>query len=120
MGSVDEDGFPNVKALLKPRKREGIKTFWFPTNTSSVHVAQFRVEPRSCLYFFDRRTHKGVMLRGKMEVIEDGETKKMIWNEGDVRYYNKGVNDPDYCVLKFTTLSGRYYVEFSSRNFTVS
>ena len=26
LGSVDEEGFPNVKAMLQPRKREGIKT----------------------------------------------------------------------------------------------
>ena len=29
IGSVDEDGFPNMKAMLRPRKRNGIKEFWF-------------------------------------------------------------------------------------------
>ena len=32
IGSVDEQGFPNVKAMLQPRKREGIKVFYFTTN----------------------------------------------------------------------------------------
>ena len=36
--SVDQDGFPNVKAMLKPRKRNGLKEFWFSTNTSSMRV----------------------------------------------------------------------------------
>ena len=27
LGSVDEEGFPNVKAMLQPRKREGIRRF---------------------------------------------------------------------------------------------
>ena len=27
--SVDEEGFPNVKAMLKPRKTNGLHTFWF-------------------------------------------------------------------------------------------
>ena len=27
VGSVDEDGYPEVKAMLPPRKREGIRTF---------------------------------------------------------------------------------------------
>ena len=31
--SVDEDGFPNVKAMLKPRKMEGLHSFYFSTNT---------------------------------------------------------------------------------------
>ncbi len=31
---VDEEGYPITKAMLQPREREGIKTFWFSTNTS--------------------------------------------------------------------------------------
>ncbi len=34
--SVDEAGFPNVKAMLKPRKIDGLKYFYFSTNTSSM------------------------------------------------------------------------------------
>ena len=26
IGSIDREGFPNIKAMLQPRKREGIKT----------------------------------------------------------------------------------------------
>ena len=36
--SISEEGFPNMKAMLAPRKREGIKEFWFSTNTSSMRV----------------------------------------------------------------------------------
>ena len=39
--SVDEEGFPNVKAMLKPRKMEGIHRFYFSTNTSSMRVKQY-------------------------------------------------------------------------------
>ena len=28
VGSVDEDGYPEVKAMLPPRKREGIRPFY--------------------------------------------------------------------------------------------
>ena len=38
ISSVDEKGFPNTKAMLAPRKREGIKVFYFTTNTSSMRV----------------------------------------------------------------------------------
>lgn len=31
ISSVDGDGFPNTKAMLPPRKREGIRTFYFTT-----------------------------------------------------------------------------------------
>ena len=39
ISSVDQEGFPWTKAMLKPRKREGIKTFYFTTNTFSIRVA---------------------------------------------------------------------------------
>lgn len=119
ISSVDGDGFPNTKAMLPPRKREGIKSFWFTTNTSSMRVAQYRSNPKACIYFFDKRFFRGVMLKGTMEVLEDAESKEIIWQEGDTMYYSKGVTDPDYCVLRFTAQTGRYYTNFSSEDFNI-
>jgi general stress protein 26 len=119
IASIDSDGFPNAKAMLPPRQREGIKVFWFTTNTSSMRVTQFRGNPKACIYFCDRRFFRGVMLRGIMEVLQDAASKEMIWRDGDTMYYPGGVVDPDYCVLKFTAQSGRYYTSFHSENFEV-
>jgi len=119
ISSVDEDGFPNSKAMLPPRKREGIKHIFFTTNTSSMRVRQYLNNPKACIYFFDKRFFKGVMLRGAMEVLLDSAAKEMIWKDGDEMYYSKGVTDPDYCVLRFTARNGRYYSNFKSKNFEV-
>ena len=119
ISSIDSDGFPNTKAMLPPRKREGITTFYFTTNTSSMRVAQYRKNPKSCIYFFDKRFFRGVMLKGIMEVLEDAASKEMIWREGDTIYYPQGVTDPDYCVLKFTAAWGRYYSNFKSEDFMI-
>ena len=119
IGSVSKEGFPNVKAMLPPRKRNGIKTFYFTTNTSSLRVSQFRKNPKACVYFFDGRFYKGVMLTGIAEILEDLKSKKMIWREGDTMYYSLGVTDPDYCVIKFTAQKGRFYQNFSSEDFEI-
>lgn len=119
IASVSEDGFPNVKAMLPPRKREGIRTFYFSTNTSSMRTMQYKKNPKASIYFTDRRFFRGVMLVGTMEVLEDAESKKMIWQRGDTIYYHGGVTDPDYCVLKFTAHSGRYYANFKSETFEI-
>lgn len=119
ISSIDIEGFPNTKAMLSPRKREGIKTFFFTTNTSSMRVAQFRKNSKASIYFCDKRFYRGVMLIGIMEVLEDVASKEMIWQEGDTMYYSKGVTDPDYCVLRFTAKTGRYYTNFSSEDFIV-
>ena len=119
ISSVDEVGFPNTKAMLPPRKREGIKHFYFTTNTSSMRVCQYNNNDKACIYFFDKRFYRGVMLKGTMKVLEDEKSKKMIWQDGDEMYYSKGVSDPDYCVLKFTAQNGRYYRNFKSVNFEI-
>jgi len=119
VGSVDELGFPNSKAMLPPRVREGIKRMYFTTNTSSIRVSQYLSDPKACVYFFDGRHFRGVMLRGTMEVLSDSASKELIWRDGDETYYSGGVTDPDYCVLRFTAQDGRYYSNFSSEDFTV-
>lgn len=119
LSSVDADGYPNMKCMLAPRKRNGIREFWFSTNTSSRRVAQYRENPKASLYFYDRRFFRGVMLLGTMEVLEDAEIKEAIWEFGDTMYYPQGVGDPDYCVLKFTARRGRYYANFKSEDFDI-
>lgn len=119
ISSIDEQGFPNMKAMLAPRKREGIRHFYFTTNTPSMRVRQYRENPKASIYFCDKRFYRGVMLIGTMEILEDPDSKEMIWMEGDTMYYPLGVTDPDYCVLHFTAQSGRYYSNFSSQSFEV-
>ena len=119
--SIDNDNYPNVKAMLKPRKRVGLKEFYFSTNTSSMRVKQYRNNPKASIYFYHKGLIKytGVLLKGKMEVLEDDKTKRNIWRRGDTMFYKKGVTDPDYCVLKFTAESGRYYEDLKTENFEV-
>ena len=75
--SVDRDGFPFVKAMLKPRKRNGLKEFWFSTNTSSLRVRQYLENPKASIYFYRKGLirYEGVMLKGTMEVLTDQKTK---------------------------------------------
>lgn len=120
ISSLDSEGFPNTKAMLPPRKREGIKIFLFTTNTSSLRVEQYCQNSKACIYFSDNRYFRGVMLRGIMEVLEDSKHKKLIWQEGDEMYYPQGVTDPDYCVLRFNAKQGRYYSNFKSEDFVIS
>lgn len=121
VASVDEDGFPNMKAMYAPRKIED-NSFYFSTNTSSMRVQQFLNNPKASIYFYSkgRFKYEGVMLVGTMEVLHDEEIKREIWQVGDTMYYKQGVTDPDYCVLKFTAAKGRYYSAFQSENFELT
>lgn len=121
VASVDEEGFPNMKAMYAPRKIED-NSFYFSTNTSSMRVQQFLNNPKASIYFYNkgRFKYEGVMLVVTMEVLHDEEIKREIWQIGDTMYYKQGVTDPDYCVLKFTAVKGRYYSAFKSENFELA
>ena len=116
--SLDSEGFPNVKAMLKPRKRVGLKTFYFSTNTSSMRVRQYQTDPKASIYFYHKGIikYEGLMLVGRMEVLTDQAVKSEMWRPGDSLFYKKGVTDPDYCVLKFTAVRGRYYCDLKTEN----
>jgi general stress protein 26 len=106
VSSIDDLGYPNSKAMFKT-VHDGLKTFLFSTNTSSMRTQQFLANSKSSLYF--KGQNKGLMLIGEMEVCLDQVNREMLWFEGAEKYYPLGVNDPDYCVFKFTAKTGNYY-----------
>lgn len=118
IASIDEDGFPNMKAMFVPRKIDG-NCFYFTTNTSSMRSQQYMKNPKASIYFYNkgRFRYEGIMLTGTMEVLQDEDTKKEIWRAGDTLYYKQGVTDPDYCVLKFTAVKGRHYCDLKTVSF---
>lgn len=85
VASVDEEGFPNVKAMFAPKKIEG-NSFYFSTNTSSVRTTQFLNNPNASIYFYHRGLfrYEGIMLIGSMEVLQDDDVRKEIWSKGDI------------------------------------
>ena len=61
VSSVDENGYPNTKAMY-PTKHGDLKTHYFSTNLSSRRAAQFKVNPKACIYFCGESDIEGVML----------------------------------------------------------
>ncbi|MDP4093381.1 MAG: pyridoxamine 5'-phosphate oxidase family protein [Bacillota bacterium] len=119
IGSIDENGYPSIRAMLRPRKREGIKTIYFSTNLPTNKIRHFLKNEKACVYFCDPSAFQGALLTGTMEVLEAPEYKEMIWRDGDDIYHPGGVTDPNYCVLRFTAISGRKYSNFHSDNFSL-
>lgn len=117
IASIDENGFPTIKAMLAPRRIDG-NCFYFTTNTSAMRTSQYLNNPKASIYFYKRGRfrYEGVMLLGTMEVLQDQVSKQMIWQAGDEMYYKEGVSDPDYSVLRFTATSARHYCDFHSES----
>lgn len=118
VGSVNEDGFPQIKAMLVP-EHESVKIQYFSTNTSSKRAAQFLKNPKASVYYCDEKNFKGALFTGTIELCTDHETKAMIWHDGDEMYYPKGIDDEDYCVYRFTAETVNYYHGLSNRTLSI-
>lgn len=119
ISSIDENSFPNTKAMLAPCKRDGIKIFYWHTNSPSQKVKQYRNNEKACVYFCDKRFFRGVMLKGIMEVVDDIQIMKELWKDDYSIYYKDGMDGGDFIILKFTADCGRYYSNFHSEDFEV-
>ena len=113
IASVNEQGYPVIRAMLAPRKIDG-NEIYFTTTTSSNKIKQYSANDKACIYFYNRGKFKyqGVAIIGEMQVCTDQNTKEKMWRFGDKLFYKKGVTDPDYCVLKFTGKTAEYYCDF--------
>lgn len=112
IGSINEQGFPVIRAMLAPRKIDRDEIY-FTTNTSSKKIKQFTENNKASVYFYRRglTKYQGVCIFGEMTVCTDQPTKDMIWRKGDTMYYKQGPTDPDYCVLKCKCLTAEYYCD---------
>ena len=123
VGSVNENGFPQIKGMLvlEDEDKRSLVTHFFSTNYSSKRVKQFLANPKACVYYVDdtKDKYKGALFTGTIEVCTDHDTKAMLWRNGCEIYYPKGVDDDDYCVYKFTAETVNYYFGLSNKTFTI-
>ena len=118
VASVNGDGYPQIKAMLV-LEHDSMKTQLFSTNLSSRRAQQFLKNPKASVYYCYEDQFKGALFTGEMEVCTDHETKAFLWREGFEIYYPKGVDDGDYCVLRFTADTVNYYHGLSNATFSV-
>lgn len=116
------DGYPLTKAVVPGKYRNSIKELYFCTNTSSKFAYEISNNPKSSVYYFRKIlfSWKGCMLKGNMEIVSDMDIKKKYWqNLFKDAYPEKSYTDPDFCVLKFSTISGRFYSNYTIKDFVV-
>lgn len=129
--TIDEEGYPITRAMFNLRNKEQFPEFsdfftkqenkfdiLISTNTSSSKVDHIRKNPKISVYFCDPDEFKGVMFGGEVEIINDLEIKRKIWLDWWTKYYSKGVNDPDYTLLRLNPKNARFYYKLNQVQFT--
>ena len=108
IGYTDEEGRQNVRRVFCVWHR-GLGRHLISTNTSSSHVKSLLKDDNICLYFSDDSTFEGICLYGKAVIHHERKYKELLWNPGDEKYYPKGIDDEDYCILEVIADAARYY-----------
>ena len=116
LGTKDERGNPQIKAMIKAQN-DGLRVFWFCSNTASKRVSQIKNDGNACLYFYDE--FEGVLLNGHAEVSYDDAVRESFWEDGMEIYYPLGYADPDFALIKFTAKSGNYYKDLQNEDFEI-
>lgn len=122
LSCVAEDGYPLTKAVVPGKIRQTLNEMYFCTNTSSKFASEIAKNPKASVYFYSRKlVWKGCILKGKMEIVSDLTIKEKYWQKKFKNAYKeKSYLDPDFCVLKFTPITGRYYSWFKSQDFKIT
>ena len=108
LGFLGGDGSPAIRRVFCVWHR-GIGGHLISTNTSSGHVRRLGENDAACLYFADSETFEGVCLTGRATPTRDAALRRLLWNDGDEKYYPLGVDDPDYCIVEFIAERAEYY-----------
>ena len=132
LSTIDQDGFPITRGLSNTRYKERYPQFskffnkledkyvmYFSTNTSSSKIDHIKKNPKVSVYFCDPEVFKGFMLGGKVEIVHDMEIKRQFWADTSIRYYPKGVEDPDYTILQFSPENASFYYKLQQVKFNL-
>ena len=130
--TIDFNGFPITRAMFNLRNKEQFPEFseyfqkqqnkfviFISTNTSSTKVAHIKKNSAICVYYCDPEDFRGLMLGGSAEIVNDQKLKRTIWLDWWTRYYLKGVDDPDYTLLRLQPKHARYYYKLNQVNFEI-
>lgn len=99
LGMIDPDGAPTVSAITAAQS-EGIKWVTFSTGLTSNKVKRLALSNKASVCFLSETYN--VSLVGTLEVLTDPAVKRENWYDALTQHFS-GPDDPNFCVLKFTT-----------------
>ncbi|MFW9951438.1 MAG: pyridoxamine 5'-phosphate oxidase family protein [Candidatus Thorarchaeota archaeon] len=128
--TIDLEGYPITRAMFNLRNKDQFPEFsgffkglnnefeiYISTNTSSSKTSHIKKDPKICVYFCDPENFKGVMFIGEVEVITDMNVKQKLWLDWWTKYYPKGLEDPDYTLLRLRPKMAEFYYKLQKTQF---
>jgi len=112
---LDHEGYPTT-STLSIANADGIRQLTFAAHLNTNKATRANANSRASVCIFDDDYEGGayynITLVGDIEVVTDAATKHETWYSGlEAHFPNGGIDDPDYCVLKFTTKRYNLWVD---------
>jgi len=107
IASVDEKGFPRPVPVVKLRNDGNV--FFFSTGSSSAKTTHFKVNPKAGVSIL--QGDDSIVFTGTIEIVEDLDVKRSLWSDWMLPHFPLGVEDPEYCLMKFTPESSTYWID---------
>ncbi len=128
--SINSEGYPITRAMFNLRNKAQFPEFsdfykeldnqfdvFISTNTSSSKITHIKKDPKVSVYYCDPEEFKGVMFGGEIDFISDMNIKKKLWLDWWTKYYLKGLNDPDYSLLRLKPKIAYFYYRLQKVQF---
>ncbi|MDO5581519.1 MAG: pyridoxamine 5'-phosphate oxidase family protein [Planctomycetia bacterium] len=108
LSSITEEGYPRGCVLVKV-SNEGFQKIRVSTGTSSRKTKHFLANPKASICFYNGAD--GVTLLGKIRVLTDPKESDLYWQDWMIDHFPLGKNDPEFCVLEFTTEEATIWID---------
>ena len=95
---IDLEGYPTA-SVITPSKADSINWITFCTGADSDKAKRIAKCNRASVCFGSAEYN--ISLVGEIEIVTDEDTKKEMWYSGLEGHFS-GLDDPNYCVLRFT------------------
>lgn len=106
LASIDENGYPRPVAMVKLKDEDG--AIYVSTAAGSAKTSHFRANPKAGVSVVEGGD--SIVYTGEVEIVEDEAVKRSLWGDWMFEHFPGGVEDTEYCVLKFTPQSATYYM----------
>ena len=117
LSTIDSNGFPQTRVMGNLRNTEQYPDLkevfsghdedfliYLTTSASSDKMTQIKANPKVSVYFCKPDDLRSLMLAGTIEIVNDTELEKQIWQDGWENYYPGGADDPGYTILRLSPI----------------
>lgn len=98
-------------AVITASRADGIKLVYFCSGIGSNWAKRAERDNRAAVCF-ESETYS-ITLRGKLEILTDTKIKQEHWYSGLEDHFG-GADDPNYCVLRFTTEVYNLFIDLAN------